>query len=86
MDTFVLFLLNWSKPLLLQKSNRMFLYFQFGSYFIRLSNEELNLRQQVRDLKAEQGSISMSDEFANYMKLQRKIDKLVEQVKKMGET
>lgn len=38
----------------------------------------------MKDLKAEQGSISMSDEFANYMKLQRKIDKLVDQVKKMG--
>ncbi|WAR06982.1 GET1-like protein, partial [Mya arenaria] len=56
----------------------------FGGYFIRLTDEELNLRQQVRDLKAEQGAVSMSEEFAKYMKLQRKIDKLVEQVKKMG--
>jgi hypothetical protein len=38
----------------------------------------------VRDLKAEQGAVSMSDEFAKYMKLQRKIDRLVDQVKKMG--
>jgi len=57
---------------------------QLGSYFIRLKDEELNLRQQVRELKSEQGTVSMSEEFAKYMKLQRKIDRLVEQVKKMG--
>jgi hypothetical protein len=57
---------------------------QIGGYFIHLTDEELNLRQQVRDLKAEQGAVSMSDEFAKYMKLQRKIDRLVDQVKKMG--
>ncbi|XP_053390541.1 guided entry of tail-anchored proteins factor 1-like [Mercenaria mercenaria] len=55
-----------------------------GGYFIHLTDEELNLRQQVRDLKAEQGAVSMTDEFAKYMKLQRKIDRLVDQVKKMG--
>ena len=58
--------------------------FQLGSYFIQLTDEERNLRQQVQDLKLEQSSVSMSDEFAKYMKLQRKIDRLVEQVKKMG--
>ncbi|KAL4232698.1 hypothetical protein ACF0H5_007386 [Mactra antiquata] len=57
---------------------------KLGGYFIHLTDEELNLRQQVRDLKSEQGAISMSDEFAKYMKLQRKIDRLVDQVKKMG--
>ena len=60
------------------------LVFQFGSYFIHLTDEERNLRQQVQDLKLEQSSVSMSDEFAKYMKLQRKIDRLVDQVKKMG--
>ena len=58
--------------------------FQLGSYFIQLTDEERNLRQQVQDLKLEQSSVSMSDEFAKYMKLQRKIDRLVDQVKKMG--
>ena len=58
--------------------------FQLGSYFIHLTDEEMNLRQQVKDLKLEQSSVSMSDEFAKYMKLQRKIDRLVDQVKKMG--
>ena len=59
-------------------------FFQLGSYFIHLTDDERNLRQQVQDLKLEQSSVSMSDEFAKYMKLQRKIDRLVDQIKKMG--
>ncbi|KAK7494573.1 hypothetical protein BaRGS_00014226 [Batillaria attramentaria] len=56
-----------------------------GKRVFSVSDEELDLRAQVRDLKEQQSSISMMDEFARYMKLQRQIDKLASQVKDSGE-
>ncbi|XP_050394193.1 guided entry of tail-anchored proteins factor 1 [Patella vulgata] len=51
----------------------------------KLSDSELDLRAQVKDLKCEQASISMADEFARYMKLQRKIDKCLQEIKSEGD-
>ncbi|XP_071115435.1 guided entry of tail-anchored proteins factor 1-like [Haliotis cracherodii] len=55
-----------------------------GKSVFRLTNEELDLRSQVRDLKSEQESVNMADEFARYMKIQRKIDKIMGQLKQLG--
>lgn len=41
---------------------------------------ESNLRRQVCDLKAELGSINMVDEFAKYAKIQRKINKVTDEL------
>ena len=59
-------------------------FFQVGRHIFSLSDEELDLRAKVRDMKDEQSHISMMDEFARYMKLQRQIDKLMAQVKDSG--
>ena len=44
----------------------------------------MNLKSQVKEFKAEQGTISMTDEFAKYAKLQRKIDKIMNQLKQFS--
>lgn len=44
------------------------------------SEMESNLRRQVCDLKAELGGISIVDEFAKYAKIQRKINKMSEEM------
>ncbi|XP_060081140.1 guided entry of tail-anchored proteins factor 1-like [Ylistrum balloti] len=59
---------------------------RLGKFFLHVSDEELNLRSQVKELKAEQDSISMTDEFARYAKIQRRIDKLMTQVKESNST
>ncbi|KAJ8315752.1 hypothetical protein KUTeg_007902 [Tegillarca granosa] len=47
----------------------------------QITDEELNLRSEVKDLKAAQDTISMTDEFAKYAKFQRRIDKLLVTIK-----
>ncbi|XP_076371812.1 guided entry of tail-anchored proteins factor 1 [Tachypleus tridentatus] len=47
---------------------------------VRESEMEVSLRRQVCDLKAELGSVSMIDEFAKYAKIQRKINKITEEL------
>lgn len=42
---------------------------------------ETSLRRQVCDLKAELGGISMVDEFAKYAKIQRKLNKMTDELK-----
>uniref|UniRef100_A0A6M2E7L1 Guided entry of tail-anchored proteins factor 1 n=1 Tax=Amblyomma tuberculatum TaxID=48802 RepID=A0A6M2E7L1_9ACAR len=41
---------------------------------------ETNLRRQVCDLRAELGSMNIVDEFAKYAKIQRKINKMSEEL------
>ncbi|KAK7108717.1 guided entry of tail-anchored proteins factor 1-like [Littorina saxatilis] len=55
-----------------------------GRKVFTLSDEELDMRVKVRDLKDEQSHVSMMDEFARYMKLQRCIDKLMTELKEGG--
>ena len=57
---------------------------QIGRHIFSLSDEELDLCAKVRDMKDAQSHISMMDEFARYMKLQRQIDKLMSQIKDSG--
>ena len=59
---------------------------QVGRHLFSLSDEELDLRAKVRDMKDAQSHISMMDEFARYMKLQRQIDKLMTQIKDNGKS
>lgn len=54
--------------------------------FARPSNEERTIWTQIVNLKAEQKSISMKDEFAAYSKLQRKINRLESQLKDNSQT
>ncbi|GFR74044.1 tryptophan rich basic protein [Elysia marginata] len=51
---------------------------------LTVTNEELNLRAEIKDLKEEQSNLSITDDFARYAKLQRKIDKLMAVVKETG--
>lgn len=46
-----------------------------------VSDGELNVRSQIRELKSEQDGVNMADEFAKHAKLQRRIDKLFLEVK-----
>ncbi|KAL5011067.1 hypothetical protein ScPMuIL_013372 [Solemya velum] len=55
-----------------------------GTILYPVLDEEMNLRSEVLDLKSEQNRVSMTEEFAKYMKLQRSIDKLTEKVKVLG--
>ncbi|KAL8580134.1 hypothetical protein ACOMHN_050236 [Nucella lapillus] len=55
-----------------------------GRHIFSANDAELDLRAKVLDMKDEQSGISMMDEFARYMKLQRQIDKLIAQVKESG--
>ncbi|KAH9381067.1 hypothetical protein HPB48_016676 [Haemaphysalis longicornis] len=45
---------------------------------------ESNLRRQVCDLRAELGGMSIVDEFAKYAKIQRKINKMSEEMAHQG--
>ncbi|RUS69935.1 hypothetical protein EGW08_022307 [Elysia chlorotica] len=47
-------------------------------------NEELNMRAEIKDLKDEQSNLSITDDFARYARLQRKVDKLMAVVKEKG--
>ncbi|KAK3756982.1 hypothetical protein RRG08_063175 [Elysia crispata] len=49
-----------------------------------VTNEELNLRAEIKDLKEEQSNISITDDFARYARLQRKVDKLLAVGKEKG--
>lgn len=61
-----------------------FCVWQFVQRLYKPTDEELNLRSQKSDLKMEQEKISMADHFAAYMKLQRRIDKLSQEIKQLG--
>lgn len=66
----------------------IYLFFSFLLQLCRMlfkvDEAEMDLRTELRDLKAEQNTISMSDEFSKYFKLQRKIEKLGQDVKQRG--
>ncbi|KAK3091014.1 hypothetical protein FSP39_016483, partial [Pinctada imbricata] len=49
-----------------------------------IGDDELNLRSQVKELKSEQSTISMTEEFAKHAKLQRKIDKFTKEIKRLA--
>jgi tail-anchored protein insertion receptor len=50
------------------------------------SSDEQELLSELRDMKKELAQISMVDEFARHAKLQRKISKAQEDLKKISES
>ncbi|CAG2213756.1 GET1 [Mytilus edulis] len=54
---------------------------QLSKQIYPVCDTELNIRSQIKDLKTEQDGVQMVDEFARHAKIQRKIDKLLTQVK-----
>lgn len=61
-----------------------FFNFQISKYVYRVTDSEMNIRAEIKDLKSEQETISMTEEFAKYAKLQRKIDMHTAEVKRLG--
>ncbi|RWS25728.1 tryptophan-rich protein-like protein [Leptotrombidium deliense] len=45
------------------------------------SERNINLRKQIKELRLELGNISMLNEFAKYTRIQRKVDKMSEELK-----
>lgn len=52
----------------------------------RTSDEEVQLRGELKRLRRELASVSPVDEFARYARLQRKINKIEEQVMSKGQS
>jgi len=52
----------------------------------RTSDEEVQLRGELKTLRRELASVSPVDEFARYARLQRKINKIEEQVMSKGQS
>merc|ERR1712180_524528 len=50
------------------------------------ASQHRSMKQQLQQLKKQQNSISMQEEFARYSKLQRNINKLTDQLKQEVET
>lgn len=50
------------------------------------AEQESEMRAEVQEMKKEQSSISMMDEFARYARLERKINKMTDRLKTHGET
>ncbi|XP_061176688.1 guided entry of tail-anchored proteins factor 1-like [Saccostrea echinata] len=50
----------------------------------KVTDGEINIRSEIKDLKVEQDTISMTEEFAKYAKIQRKIDKHTAEIKRLA--
>lgn len=49
------------------------------------AEQESEMRTEIHEMKKEQSSISMMDEFAKYARLERKINKTTDKLKTHGE-
>lgn len=49
------------------------------------AEQESEMRAEIQEMKKEQSSISMMDEFARYARLERKINKMTDKLKTHGE-
>ncbi len=52
---------------------------------VQENEQEADLRRQLRDMQVELKTINMVDEFARYAKLERKINRLKEELSKFSE-
>ncbi|CAH1799246.1 unnamed protein product [Owenia fusiformis] len=52
----------------------------------KVDEDEIKTRQELKNLKEELGTFSAMDEFARHAKIQRKINKLMEEVQKHTKT
>lgn len=48
------------------------------------AEQENEMRTEIQEMKREQASISMMDEFARYARLERKINKMTDKLKTHG--
>jgi len=55
-----------------------------GSIFFKISEEERKMRSEITDLKEKQSGLNVTDDFAKYAKIQRQVDKLLNQVRAKG--
>ncbi|XP_005109682.1 guided entry of tail-anchored proteins factor 1 [Aplysia californica] len=55
-----------------------------GKTLFKITDNEMSVRSEIADLKEEQSGLSVTDDFAKYARLQRRIDKLLSQVKEKG--
>lgn len=49
------------------------------------AEQESEMRAEIQEMKKEQSSISMMDEFARFARLERKINKMTDKLKTHGE-
>lgn len=57
------------------------LYTQALVFFCKKSQLEVDLEKEIREIKSKMDEISMVDEFAKYAKLQRKLNRLQQELK-----
>lgn len=67
-------------------SNSLSASFQLSKMVQKDAEQESEMRTEVQEMKKEQASISMMDEFARYARLERKINKMTDKLKTHGET
>ena len=59
---------------------------QLSRVFQRNAEQEVEMRGKIQDMKKELSSISMMDDFARYARLERKINKMTDQLTTFGKT
>lgn len=58
--------------------------FQLSKMVQKDAEQESEMRAEIQEMKKEQSSISMMDEFARYARLERKINKMTDKLKTHG--
>lgn len=65
--------------------NSLVLFFKLSKMVQKDAEQESEMRAEIQEMKREQSSISMMDEFARYARLERKINKMTDKLKTHGE-
>uniref|UniRef100_A0A672RVX2 Guided entry of tail-anchored proteins factor 1 n=1 Tax=Sinocyclocheilus grahami TaxID=75366 RepID=A0A672RVX2_SINGR len=52
--------------------------------FQKDADQETEMRTEIQNMKMELSTVSMMDEFARYARLERKINKMTDQLKTLG--
>lgn len=65
--------------------NSLVLLFKLSKMVQKDAEQESEMRAEIQEMKREQSSISMMDEFARYARLERKINKMTDKLKTHGE-
>lgn len=65
--------------------NTLVLSFKLSKMVQKDAEQESEMRAEIQEMKREQSSISMMDEFARYARLERKINKMTDKLKTHGE-
>lgn len=74
------------KPCLFYLTNSLFFSpLKLSKMVQKDAEQESDMRAEIQEMKKEQSSISMMDEFARYARLERKINKMTDKLKTHGE-